>query len=45
MATHVAVMYLGLLVEVGTRQELFEAPAHPYSGLLRAVPPPDPAAG
>jgi oligopeptide transport system ATP-binding protein len=46
VATHVAVMYLGRLVEVGTRQELFEEPAHPYTrALLRAVPPPDPAAG
>jgi oligopeptide transport system ATP-binding protein len=46
VATHVAVMYLGRLVEVGTRQELFEDPAHPYTrALLRAVPPPDPAVG
>jgi oligopeptide/dipeptide ABC transporter ATP-binding protein len=46
VATHVAVMYLGRLVEVGTRRELFEAPAHPYTrALLRAVPPPDPAVG
>jgi oligopeptide transport system ATP-binding protein len=46
VATHVAVMYLGRLVEVGTTQELFKEPAHPYTrALLRAVPPPDPAAG
>jgi oligopeptide transport system ATP-binding protein len=46
VATHVAVTYLGRLVETGTRQELFDAPAHPYTrALLRAVPPPDPAAG
>jgi len=46
VATHVAVMYLGRLVEVGTREELFSSPAHPYTrALLRAVPPPDPAAG
>jgi oligopeptide transport system ATP-binding protein len=46
VATHVAVMYLGRLVEAGTRAELFGSPAHPYTrALLRAVPPPDPAAG
>jgi len=46
VATRVAVMYLGRLVEVGKRDELFESPAHPYTrALLRAVPPPDPKAG
>jgi oligopeptide transport system ATP-binding protein len=46
IATHVAVMYLGQLVEVGGRDEVFSRPAHPYTrALLRAVPPPDPAAG
>ena len=46
VATRVAVMYLGQLVEVGTRDEVFSRPAHPYTrALLRAVPPPDPAAG
>ena len=46
VATRVAVMYLGRLVEVGTRDELFANPAHPYTrALLRAVPPPDPTAG
>ena len=46
IATHVAVMYLGQLVEVGARDEVFARPAHPYTrALLRAVRPPDPAAG
>jgi oligopeptide/dipeptide ABC transporter ATP-binding protein len=46
IATRVAVMYLGQLVEVGERDEVFSRPAHPYTrALLRAVPPPDPAAG
>jgi oligopeptide transport system ATP-binding protein len=45
-ASRVAVMYLGQLVESGTRDEIFGSPAHPYTRvLLRAVPPPDPSAG
>jgi oligopeptide/dipeptide ABC transporter ATP-binding protein len=39
MATRVAVMYLGRIVEIGTTQEIFEQPSHPYTrSLLRAVP-------
>jgi peptide/nickel transport system ATP-binding protein len=39
VADRVAVMYAGNLVELGTRQEIFQAPAHPYTrGLLKAVP-------
>ena len=39
VADRVAVMYAGNLVELGARQEIFRAPAHPYTrGLLRAVP-------
>jgi oligopeptide/dipeptide ABC transporter ATP-binding protein len=46
VATRVAVMYLGKVVEVGTRDEVFTRPLHPYTrALLRAVPPPDPTAG
>ena len=39
VADRVAVMYAGSLVELGTRAEIFRAPAHPYTqGLLRAIP-------
>jgi oligopeptide/dipeptide ABC transporter ATP-binding protein len=39
VADRVAVMYAGNLVELGTGQEIFQAPAHPYTrGLLKAVP-------
>lgn len=39
MSTHVAVMYLGQIVETGRRDEIFSSPSHPYTqGLLKAVP-------
>jgi oligopeptide/dipeptide ABC transporter ATP-binding protein len=39
VADRVAVMYAGSLVELGKKQDIFQAPAHPYTrGLLRAVP-------
>ncbi len=39
VADRVAVMYAGSLVELGTKCDIFQAPAHPYTrGLLHAVP-------
>jgi peptide/nickel transport system ATP-binding protein len=43
LADRVAVMYLGKLVEIGTGDEIYAAPAHPYTaGLLESIPVPDP---
>jgi len=45
IASEVAVMYLGRIVERGAADDLFASPMHHYSaGLLAAVPVPDPAA-
>ena len=39
VADRVAVMYAGCLVELGSKRDIFRAPAHPYTrGLLHAVP-------
>jgi peptide/nickel transport system ATP-binding protein len=39
VADRVAVMYAGNLVELGSKADIFRAPAHPYTqGLLRAIP-------
>ena len=43
ISNRIGVMYLGRLVEVATRDELFDNPRHPYTqALLAAVPIPDP---
>ncbi len=43
IADRVAVMYLGKLVEVGSVEEVFDHPRHPYTqALLSAIPIPDP---
>lgn len=43
LSDRIAVMYLGRIVEMGTTEELFANPSHPYTqALLSAIPVPDP---
>ena len=44
LADHVAVMYLGKVIELGSVDAVFAPPYHPYTeALLSAVPEPDPS--
>jgi peptide/nickel transport system ATP-binding protein len=43
LADRIGVMYLGRLVELGTGEEIYRRPAHPYTdALIRTIPVPDP---
>ena len=43
LADRIGVMYLGKLVEIGSGNDIYDRPAHPYTaGLLDAIPVPNP---
>ena len=43
MADFMAVMYLGQIMEIGSKNDIFLSPLHPYTLLLlNSIPDPDP---
>ncbi len=45
LADRIGVMYLGKLVEIGSGEDIYLRPAHPYTeALIKTIPVPDPAA-
>jgi peptide/nickel transport system ATP-binding protein len=45
LADRIGVMYLGKLVELGTSDDIYRRPAHPYTdALIKTIPVPDPVA-
>ncbi len=45
LADRIAVMYLGKVVELGTGDDIYRRPAHPYTdALIKTIPVPDPVA-
>lgn len=43
MCDRIAIMYLGRIVEIGSADDVFKRPAHPYTrALLDSIPVPDP---
>jgi peptide/nickel transport system ATP-binding protein len=43
LADTIGVMYLGKLVELGSADDIYQRPAHPYTaGLIAAIPAPEP---
>ncbi len=45
LSDRIGVMYLGKLVELGTGDDIYHRPAHPYTdALIKTIPLPDPAA-
>ncbi|MDA8067958.1 MAG: ABC transporter ATP-binding protein [Actinomycetota bacterium] len=44
LADRIGVMYLGKIVELGSSNDIYQRPAHPYTeALIKTIPVPDPA--